>query len=371
LIFEYVGHLDYIDLVWTPIWTPVTSWGAIIKKKEKKQDKFYRDPKLLKKLANLEHLKNLDTLEIEHTTQLTPSYKESPDSVDSKKSTIKFVLNTSDEALAYDGHNPRFWLLNYLDIGLRLVNYIKKKEDEILLEIIKKYPDIIFDNGTLIALSLWIATTEKDRIRIISKLQKSLKEPENPTYAEDAWNRYWINILSLNSFYNPIKRKLFDWSIVTQLGTQSEKEKAKRYLKELGLNFLLNTPVGRNRKFIESEELNNLYFDNPYFLYIHRQWTQTTIVDNDYKKVHDKIKKIFKENKFQADKRKTLREYIIEESLVETLKKPLSISLSDSYETSVNKIVDNLIGKKPKDISWIIVGAKFSMSPSTLKQNVK
>lgn len=342
-----------------------------MKKKGIKQDRFYRDPKLLKKLAKLEHLKNLDMLEVKRTTQITPFYKESPDSVDSKKSDVNLILKSIDEGLAYVGDKPRFWLLDYLDIGLKLVKYVKKKDENILFETIKKYPFIIFDDGRETALSIWLATTEKERLSIIETLEKTLKEPQYPDSAENRWNRYWIEVMRLNDYYNPIKRKLEDLSIITAVGTKAEKEKAKKCLKELGMNFLIQTPVGRSRKFIDSEELHSRHFDNPYFKYIDRLRTQETIVNESYEKVYSKVKQIFKDNKFQAYRRRSLREYIIEEGLVESLKKPLSIPSSDSYETSVNKIVDKLSSERPRDIALTIVGAKFSVSPRKIKKIVR
>ena len=181
------------------------------KKKKESEDKFYRDPKLLKKLKQLDHLKDIEQIEINRSVEIGFFYK-------NKHSTILMKSEYGDEFFTY--HDPpkaRLWFLDHLDIGLQLIKYITKKDDLILFEILKKYPDMRFDDGTHINISLWLATTKSQREMIINKLVKGMINPDSPN-SRNSWNKYWIKVLTLTTFINPLLDQVNAWGLLTKYG---------------------------------------------------------------------------------------------------------------------------------------------------------
>ncbi|MGH7801042.1 MAG: hypothetical protein ACREOW_10520 [Thermodesulfobacteriota bacterium] len=274
----------------------------------------------------------------------------------------------------------RNWLLTHIDIGSKIKNFWITKNQDLAVEIIRQYPEIISDDGTQIYLSLFISMSPKEYTNFMVRV--GLFKIMNKEDKKDRGYPEGTTIYTEKEFYNPIIARVILWSALTQIGTPEEQKGARKYLKKAGLECFIHTSRGRKRIVLKLRKDSNR-LDSPFEQYMQRKYYGSVEINNTYNSTLEDIQELFKKNN-KLHRRDALLKYIEEEDLTERLcshfargtSRKKQVSSKDffrfiqdaSCETIKNKVVDELLKqRKPSEIAWSITGAILGAGTRTLK----
>jgi hypothetical protein len=114
-------------------------------------------------------------------------------------------------------------ILDYKALGKQIAKFIETNDPQLAVDTIRKYPWVIFDDGTQILQSLLIALPEQEFSKILSYFK--------------------------GSFWNPIRDQILRWQSRTQKGIpQEQKEEAEKLLEKAGLGCFIIKTHGRPKK---------------------------------------------------------------------------------------------------------------------------
>lgn len=128
-----------------------------------------------------------------------------------KDNRIITIILDETTSLGEDVFERHILQLLYKRLGLIISKFIETKDAQLVVDIIKEYPWIIFDDGTQIMQSLFLALPSRKFSKILSHFKVG--------------------------FWNPISDEISRWQLLTQKGiSQSQQEEAKALLKKAGLS---------------------------------------------------------------------------------------------------------------------------------------
>ncbi|MDA2920644.1 hypothetical protein MYX76_14320 [Desulfobacterota bacterium AH_259_B03_O07] len=264
----------------------------------------------------------------------------------------------------------RDWLLTLIDIGTKIKKFWLTKNQDMAVKIIRKYPGIIFDDGTEINLSLFLCMPPKDYKKFMVKVglweMMDKKDKKIYGYPEDAT----VHKYDKGGFYNPIVSQIIWWRGLTDYGNPEEQKRASDCLRKAGLECFILTSSGRKKKASEFKPDSKSFYDNPFYQYLETHFSLPEQIIKTYRACLKDIQARFKVNKpkYQANRRRILLKYIDEKELYERIN---SFNSNLNIKSAKSALAEKWAGihpSGPSNIAWHISSEIFGISIRTLKK---
>ncbi|MDA2918734.1 hypothetical protein MYX76_04460 [Desulfobacterota bacterium AH_259_B03_O07] len=130
-----------------------------------------------------------------------------------------------------------------VDLGHKIIEFLKTRNEDFVVDIIKKYPEVIFDDGVITSVAVYLTSPATPKVTDLRELYFG------------------------GSFLSPIVEQIKAWRMLTDLGNPEEKKGARDYLKKAGLTCFIQKSPGRKKslKPSRSYEYRNPFFTTPWY----------------------------------------------------------------------------------------------------------
>lgn len=170
-------------------------------------------------------------------------------------------------------------LASLIDLGSKIGEFIRTKDPNLALQIIRRHPEIIFADDVTIGMYLFIAFGSEKDLGFNLSFTPSLQ--------------FDNQVLDCDGIINPIKKQILEWQFLTKYGNNKDKKKAKKFLRDAGISCFVSR--GRTPIMPDLREIANAYKD-----------------------ILEDLQQLFKINKpkYQPDRCNILRNYIKVKQLI-------------------------------------------------------